>query len=427
MSRVTRAGRRAAWAGASSVALLAIGTATSSVVASSVTSTTTAAPIAATTSAPATTTTVALPPDLLTGVNWLQSAFASACEDDTVVQMIGGSAVTDGARDVLDDVVAHDASTGLAVAFVSCHRPNGQISQVVAQLATVAARGSAPTVSAVTPLGAGARVVTADADSFTVEVPDPGSPIALMRRRVYRVSPDGIALGTDHQISVLERTIVSSPAVGDDVPLVRALVSPQSVCYRWNSVSLVAQDPPAPDDTDPIPAPSAEIQTIRLALILVTGEWIDPTSEMTPQMALVAERYQAAQGLTVDGIVGAETTNSLSRVLGCPASSSFRNIIPAELGPRRFTTTAALLSALNRFVGIGQSGNPSLDALLRESAWDGQNSLFLGCDRYESPAAGLACTWSGTTPLQLVGLVDDPATAGVANFSILYARSAAPN
>ena len=34
--------------------------------------------------------------------------------------------------------------------------------------------------------------------------------------------------------------------------------------------------------------------------------------------------------------------------------------------------------------------------------------------------------WSGTTPLQLVGLVDDPTSPGVHDFSVLYARSAAP-
>ena len=51
--------------------------------------------------------------------------------------------------------------------------------------------------------------------------------------------------------------------------------------------------------------------------------------------------------------------------------------------------------------------------------------MFLGCYRWQAPATGMSCSWSGTTPLQLVGLVDDPATPGLGTFSILYARSTA--
>ena len=51
--------------------------------------------------------------------------------------------------------------------------------------------------------------------------------------------------------------------------------------------------------------------------------------------------------------------------------------------------------------------------------------MFLGCYRWQAPSTGLSCSWSGPTPLQLVGLVDDPATPGLGTFSILYARSTA--
>ncbi len=143
-------------------------------------------------------------------------------------------------------------------------------------------------------------------------------------------------------------------------------------------------------------------------------------------MAAVTKAYQASRGLDVDGVIGHQTTNALAADLGCPANTSFRMIVPPELGPRRYATPRALLDDVTRFVRTGRSADPSLDTLLRAASWDGANSLFLGCSRYESPVAGLACAWSGTTPLQLVGLVDDPATVGVRDFSVLYARSAAP-
>ena len=152
------------------------------------------------------------------------------------------------------------------------------------------------------------------------------------------------------------------------------------MCYAWNNVSLSPQDPPAPDDAEPIPAPSAEIQTIRLALILLTGQWIDPTSEMTPQMAAVTKAYQASRGLDVDGVIGRQTTDALAADLGCPANTSFRMIVPPELGPRRYATPRALLDDVTRFARTGRSTDPSLDTLLRAAGWDGANSLFLGCE-----------------------------------------------
>jgi hypothetical protein len=61
---------------------------------------------------------------------------------------------------------------------------------------------------------------------------------------------------------------------------------------------------------------------------------------------------------------------------------------------------------------------------LLAAGWDGANSLFLGCERWDMPVTGMSCSWSGTTPLQLIGLVDDGTIAGIGSFSILYGRSA---
>ena len=199
------------------------------------------------------------------------------------------------------------------------------------------------------------------------------------------------------------------------------------LCYAWNNVSLAPQDPPAPDATDPLSEPSAEIQTIRLALILLTGSWIDPTSEVSPQMAAVTRgAYQASCGLAVDGVIGPQTTDALRSDLGCAGVVPSRTVVPPVLGPRLYATPGALLADAERYARTGHSNDPSLDALLAAAGWDGAHSFFLGCERYEFPPAGLSCVWSGTTPLQLVGLVDDPASPGVNDFSVLYARSAAP-
>ena len=108
-----------------------------------------------------------------------------------------------------------------------------------------------------------------------------------------------------------------------------------------------------------------------------------------------------------------------------PGSARSARSFP-PLGPRLYATPGALLADAERYARTGHSTDPSLDALLAAAGWDGAHSFFLGCERYESPEAGLSCAWSGTTPLQLVGLVDDPASPGVHDFSVLYARSAAP-
>ena len=100
-------------------------------------------------------------------------------------------------------------------------------------------------------------------------------------------------------------------------------------------------------------------------------------------------------------------------------------VVPHGPGQRNFNSVAGLLAATNRFATSGSSGNSSVDQLLTDARWNGGTALFLGCYRWQAPAAGVSCSWSGPTPLQLVGLVDDPANPGLGPFSILYARSAA--
>ncbi len=171
--------------------------------------------------------------------------------------------------------------------------------------------------------------------------------------------------------------------------------------------------------------PSAELQTLRLALIHVTGQWIAPTSRMSQQMSSVAATYQEERGLAVDGIIGDQTASALATDLGCPDGGSFNQVMPPTLGPRRFASVSDLLVAIQQYVAAGASGSPSLDALLAAARWDGARSMFLGCSRWEMPVTGMSCSWSGTTPLQLIGLVDDGTLPGIGSFSILYGRSAA--
>jgi hypothetical protein len=159
--------------------------------------------------------------------------------------------------------------------------------------------------------------------------------------------------------------------------------------------------------------------------IHVTGQWIDPTDHMDARMAAVVSGYQQARGLAVDGAIGPQTTNALGADLGCPDRGAFTMVVPRSLGPRHFLSVGDLIAATNTFATSGRSGFASLDELLTDAGWDGRHVMFLGCYRWQAPAAGMSCSWSGVTPLQLVGLVDDPATPGLAGFSILYARSTA--
>ena len=332
-----------------------------------------------------------------------------------------------GNRAVLDDVVGIDTASGLALAFLSCHGPGG--STIQNTVAVVRAQsGVVAETLAERDLGAAAHVVAIQAPRFTVEspaaAPPPGGCCAdVILRQTLTASPAGFTVGATEQVAAFEQTVAAAPAVGDDAELVRRSVTPASLCYRWDNVWLSATEEPA--EPIPLAEPSAELQTIRLALIHVTGRWIDPTDRMDARMAAVVSAYQEARGLAVDGAIGPQTADALGVDLGCPDRGEFTMVPPRGLGPRSFDSVAELVAATDAFTTSGKSGSASLDELLTDAGWDGRNAMFLGCYRWQAPAAGMSCSWSGATPLQLVGLVADPAAPGLAAFSILYARSTA--
>ena len=327
---------------------------------------------------------------------------------------------------VLDDVVGLDTAEGLAIAFLSCHAAGGARTQFTASVIRAGPEGIE--TLAERDLGAGTRVVAVDGREFTLEspaaAPPPGTCCAtVINRQTITAAPDGFAVTSNEQLAAFEQTVASTLAVGRDAELVRRSVTPAALCFRWDNLWLSAA--PDPAESAPPAEPSAELQTIRLALIHLTGQWIEPTDQMNAEMAAVVTDYQAARGLAVDGSIGDQTTRALSADLGCPDRGSFTMVTPAGSGSRKFTSVDELLSAMGRFATSGRSGVGSLDQLLTDAQWDGRNAMFLGCYRWQAPPTGLSCSWSGTTPLQLVGLVDDPATPGLGTFSILYARSTA--
>jgi peptidoglycan hydrolase-like protein with peptidoglycan-binding domain len=369
--------------------------------------------------------TTTTPPDRLAGVNWIQATYASPCTD-TTVRLVGGSALQGGNRAVLDDVVAIDSTTGSALAFLSCRGPGRTTTQTTVAVVRARSTNLVETL-AERELGAAARVVDVQAPRLTVEfpatAPPPGACCAdVINRLTLTATPEGFTVTSQRQLAAFEQTVAIVPAVGADAELVRRSVTPATLCYQWDNVWLGATA-----ETEPaqLTEPSAELQTIRLALIHVTGRWIEPTDHMNAEMAAVVTAYQESRGLAVDGAVGPQMTNALQSDLGCPDRGGFTMVPPTSLGPRNFQSVAELIAATDEFTASGKSGNASIDQLLTEARWDGRNSMFLGCYRWESPAAGMSCSWSGPTPLQLVGLVADPATPGLGGFSILYARSTA--
>jgi hypothetical protein len=326
---------------------------------------------------------------------------------------------------VLDDVVGIDSAAGLALAFLSCRGPDGT-TQTTASV--IRARGGNVETLAERELGPAARVVAVDGPEFTVEAPAIPVPTGaccadVFNRQTLVASPRGIVVADDEQITAFEQTVLPSPEVGEDAELVRRSIPPAALCYRWDNVWLGAADEPA--EPTPLTEPSAELQTIRLALIHLTGRWIDPTDHMNAEMAAVASAYQEGRGLAVDGAIGNQTTSALAADLGCPDNGGFTMVAPNAPGPRNFGSVTELIAATERFAGSGTSGFSSIDQLLTDAHWDGRNSMFLGCYRWQAPATGMSCSWSGATPLQLVGLVTDPATPGLGPFFVLYARSGA--
>lgn len=390
----------------------------------SATATTTATTAAPPTTAAATTTAPA--PNLLAGVNWIQSTFASPC-GDSLVQLIGGSAVQGSSRAVLDEVAPLQPSAGLAVAFLSCHGAGEATTETTVVVVKVGPGGDVQSV-AERELGPRGRIVAVDGNAITIETPV-GEPPAgeccapSVRRETLTASASGFTVTADEQIATSEQTDAVSPAVGRNASLVRGSVPATALCFRWDDVWLAAAGQPG--EPSPPSEPSAELQTIRLALIHITGQWIAPTGEMSAEMAQVVTAYQEDRGLAVDGVIGRETTSALRADLGCPGSGSFTMVPPRGLGPRNFATVSSLVAATNRFARVGRSGYASLDHLLTDARWNGDNALFLGCERRNSPSTGVTCSWSGATPLQLVGIVRDGSVDGVSNFTILYARSTA--
>ena len=367
--------------------------------------------------------TTTTPPDRLAGVNWIQATYASPCTD-TTVQLVGGSALQGGNRAVLDDVVAIDSTTGLALAFLSCRGPGETTTQTTVAVVRARSTNLVETL-AERELGSAAHIVAVQAPRFTVEspaaAPPPGFCCAdIINRQTLTATPGGFTVTSQRQLAAFEQTAAIVPAVGADAELVRRSVTPAALCYRWDNVWLGATE-----ETEParLTEPSAELQTIRLALIHVTGQWIEPTDRMNADVAAVVTAYQESRGLAVDGAVGPQTSNALLSDLGCPDRGEFTMVPPRSLGPRTFLSVAELIAAADVFTATGKSGNASIDQLLTDARWDGRNAMFLGCYRWESPAAGMSCSWSGPTPLQLVGLIADPGTPGLGGFSILYARS----
>jgi hypothetical protein len=331
------------------------------------------------------------------------------------VQLVAGSAVVGANRAVLDDVVPLDPPAGLALAFLSCRAPGATTTQTTAVV--IRARSGSVEALAERELGAAARVVAVDPPRFTVEAP--ASP--ARRRLTLTAAAHGFRVTGDERMPASAQP--AAAAVGADAELVRRSVPAAALCYRWDGVWLTV--PGEPTEATALGEPSFELQTLRLALIHLTGRWIDPTGEMNAEMAAVAGAYQQARGLVVDGAIGNQTTRAVAEDLGCADTGGFTMVAPTGLGPRGFTGVAQLVAATDRFARTGGSGYASIDQLLRDSHWEGRNALFLGCYRRESPSTGVACSWSGTTPIELVGLVDDPATPGLGTFSILYARSTA--
>ena len=71
-----------------------------------------------------------------------------------------------------------------------------------------------------------------------------------------------------------------------------------AACYRWGNTAMTLTEP---NPTGAILPPDAELTTMRLALIHLTGMWIEPAPYMNADMDAAARSFQAANGLSVDG------------------------------------------------------------------------------------------------------------------------------
>ena len=148
---------------------------------------------------------------------------------------------------------------------------------------------------------------------------------------------------------------------------------------------------------------------------------------MTAQMADVVAAYQESRGLAVDRVM-----------VRRPDRRPWRRSVSGQRVAFTMVITV-WYSGHGRFGSVFRAGGgdgcaspaaapaatPVGPAVHATPRWDGRNAMFLGCYRWSPQPAGMSCSWSGPTPLQLVGLVEDPASPGLTRFSILYARSTA--
>ena len=379
-------------------------------------------PTTTTTTLPATTTTV---PDLLAGVNWIQATYASPCGDSSV-ELVGGSSTQAGQRAVLDDVVGIDSTAGLALAFLSCRGPGGTTTQTTATL--VRAKGGDLETLTERELGAsssgrrrqrsqvhgGGTCRSSPAGCLLcrgIQPPDAGRLASRDRRRQRRADP---RLRADCQRRPSCRR--GRRAGAPQRPPSRSVL-PVGQRLARRSRRATRADPPdraerrAADDSPGADPPHRPVDRSdrpherrdgRRRLRLPGRprprcRWGDRHSddERLGRRSRLSRQWRVHDG-----------SSELTRATQ----------LPVRRGADRRT---------ERFASSGTSGSPSIDQLLTDARWDARNSMFLGCYRWQAPATGMSCSWSGATPLQLVGLVTDPATPGLGPFFILYARSGA--
>lgn len=364
---------------------------------------------------------------LVTATDWMTGIYYSPC-DSTAVEVSGGGAATHNGFISVNGVITIDDAAGRALALLNCRNAGGELTHSVAQLIEVDAGGVRTTYTQ-QHLDGGGRVVSVTPTEIVIEVgagtPPPGRCcLPFVRRQTIAVGADRLAISDGDMRPAFHRTLDASASGGiENVSLVTRAVPAMAACYRWGNTAMTLTEP---NPTGAILPPDAELTTMRLALIHLTGMWIEPAPYMNADMDAAARAFQAAHGLAVDGIIGSQTKSAVRTALECPVTRAFTQVDPASVGPRTFGSPAELGAAAARYAHEGSSGNPAVDELLWLSRWDGINAYFLGCERRTIPANGVTCSWSGATPLQFVGLATDGSEGPVTTFAILYARSAAP-
>ena len=227
-------------------AVVCTGTVAAGAVPSTTTTTTTTPPSSTAVATPTTTSAAAAPttttatrtstvPDLLTGINWIQAGYPSPCTDSSV-QLVGGSAVQGSHRAVLDDVVALDPASGLAVAFLSCR--DGAMSRTQTTAAVVRVRPPA-VIESVAERNAAPR--TGHRRRRTVVhggIPGHRCVGRHPRRQTMRASATGFAVTDDEHVSPSPVALLTTPSIGSNAALVHRSVSPDALCYRWENVWL---------------------------------------------------------------------------------------------------------------------------------------------------------------------------------------------